>query len=217
MREHFNQSYIRLKTKLPCCQIILLNTYSAQLAIPVFKINFAISTFGNFLRDVQLKWFYFKHHSYTTESVLMTIIFWQTEQNHLELFFLVEKFQTFCPCRIFKIFSDSIKIYKFFIPYEVCMVLRSDFKFSFITSKSCSAFFAVDEETTQAKRMLPFLALFNLMNGTIIFLYCFSWSFLKMEDLSTLHPSVFLFSKKRKLAKKHTFFQEYFQVAICSL
>ena len=126
MREHFNQSYIRLSHgdsifSKPNCLVIklyFLILYSA-LAIPIFKISFAISTFGNFLGDLLLKWSYFKHRSHTTESVLMAIIFWQTKQNHFELFFLVEKFQTFSPCRIFKIFFNSIKIYKFFIPYEV--------------------------------------------------------------------------------------------------
>ena len=127
MREHFNQSYIRLLHcdsifSKPNCLVVklyFLIFYSARLAKPIFKINFAISTFGNFLKDVQLKWFYVKHRSHTTESVLMAIIFWETEQNHFKLFFLVEKLQTFCPYRIFKIFSDSIKIYKFFIPYEL--------------------------------------------------------------------------------------------------
>ena len=127
MREHFNQSYIRLSHcdsifSKPNCFVVklyFLIPYSAQLAIPIFKINIAISTFGNFFRDVQLKWFYFKHRSLTTESVLMAVIFWQTEQNQFELFFLVEKFQTFCLCRILTIFSNSIKIYKLFTTYEV--------------------------------------------------------------------------------------------------
>ena len=56
------------------------------------------------------------------------------------------------------------------------MVLRSDFKCSFVTSTPFSAFFTVDVETTH------------------------TWSFSKMEDLqlSTLYLSVFLFSKTRK-------------------
>ena len=122
MTENFNQSYIRLShsdssfSKPNCLVVILyfLILYSARLAKPIFKINFTISTFGNFLRDVQLKWFHFKHGSHTTELLLMAIIFWQTEQNHFENFFSCRKF---CPCRIFKIFSDLIKVYKFFIPY----------------------------------------------------------------------------------------------------
>ena len=62
MSEHFNQSYIRLshsdsiysKPNYLVVKLYFLILYSA-LAIPIFKINFAISTLGNFLRDVQLK------------------------------------------------------------------------------------------------------------------------------------------------------------------
>ena len=74
--------------KASCCQIILYILHFARFPILIFKINFAISAFGNFLRNVQLKWFHFNHPSHTTESVLMAIIFWQTRQNHFELFFL---------------------------------------------------------------------------------------------------------------------------------
>ena len=93
-----------------CCQrVLLLNIHYilhfARFPIPIFKISFAISTFDDFLRYVQPKWFYFKHRSRTIESVLMAIIFWQTKQNHFELFFLVVKSQTFCLCRIFTILS----------------------------------------------------------------------------------------------------------------
>ena len=94
-----------LVVKASCCQIILYILHFARFPILIFKINFAISIFGNFLRNVQLKWSLFKHRSHTTESVLMAIIFWQTKQNHFELFFLVLKFQTFCLCRIFTILS----------------------------------------------------------------------------------------------------------------
>ena len=97
-------SWAGLVVKASCCQIILYILHLAQFPILIFKINFAISTFGN-LRNVQLKWSHFKHRSHTTESVLMAIIFWQTKQNHFELFFLVVKFQTFCLCRIFTILS----------------------------------------------------------------------------------------------------------------
>ena len=71
-----------------CCQIILYRLHFAWFPILIFKVNFAISTFGNFLRNVQLKWFHFKHRSHTTESVLLAIIFWQTKQNHFGDFFM---------------------------------------------------------------------------------------------------------------------------------
>ena len=74
--------------KTSCCQIILYILHFARFPILIFKINFAISTFGNFLRNVHLKWFHFKHRSHSTESVLMAIIFWQTKQSHFEHFFL---------------------------------------------------------------------------------------------------------------------------------
>ena len=47
------------------------------------------------------------------------------------------------------------------------MVLRSDFNFPFGTSTPISVFFAVDVETGHSKKILFFLALFDLMNGTI--------------------------------------------------
>ena len=77
-----------LVVKVSRCQIILDILHFAQFPILIFKFNFAISSFGNFLRNVQLKWFHFKYLSHTTESVIMAIIFWQTKQNHFELFFL---------------------------------------------------------------------------------------------------------------------------------
>ena len=64
-----------------CCQIILYILHFAQFPILIFKFSFAISSFGNFLRNVQLKCL-----SHTKESVIMAIIFWQTKQNHFELF-----------------------------------------------------------------------------------------------------------------------------------
>ena len=69
-----------------CCQITLYILHFAQFPILIFKFNFAISSFGNFLRNVQLKWFHFKYLSHTTESVSMAIIFWQTKQNHFNFF-----------------------------------------------------------------------------------------------------------------------------------
>ena len=44
-----------LVVKAPCCQITLYILHFAQFAIPIFKSNFAISSFGNFLRNVQLE------------------------------------------------------------------------------------------------------------------------------------------------------------------
>ena len=70
------------------CQIILYILHSAQFPILIFKFNFAILTFGNFLRNLQLKWFHFKYRSHTTKSVIIGIIFRQTKQKHFELFFL---------------------------------------------------------------------------------------------------------------------------------
>ena len=60
-----------LVVKVSSCQIILYILHFAWLPILIFKIRFAISTFGNLLRNVQLKWFHFKHLSLITESVLM--------------------------------------------------------------------------------------------------------------------------------------------------
>ena len=47
------------------------------------------------------------------------------------------------------------------------MVLTSNFNFSFVNSIPFSMYLAVDVETAHSKRILPFFALFNLMNGTI--------------------------------------------------
>ena len=77
-----------LVVKASCCQIILYILHFARFPILIFKFNFAISTFGNFLRNVQFKWFHFKYLSHPTESVIMATIFWQTKHDHFELFFL---------------------------------------------------------------------------------------------------------------------------------
>ena len=61
-----------------CCQITLYILHFAWFPIPIFKFNFAIPSFGNFLRNVQLEWFHFKYLSHTTKSVIMAINFWQT-------------------------------------------------------------------------------------------------------------------------------------------
>ena len=77
-----------LVVKASCYQIILYILHFAWFLILIFKFNFAISSFGNCLRNAQVKWFHFKYLLHTTESVIMAIIFWQTKQNHFELFFL---------------------------------------------------------------------------------------------------------------------------------
>ena len=38
-----------------CCQITLYILHFAQFPILIFKFNFAISSFGNFLKNVQLE------------------------------------------------------------------------------------------------------------------------------------------------------------------
>ena len=55
----FRASYLilgaGLVVKASCCQIILYILHFARFPILIFKFNFAISTFSNFLRNVQLK------------------------------------------------------------------------------------------------------------------------------------------------------------------
>ena len=55
----FRASYLilgaGLVVKASCCQIILYILHFARFPILIFKFNFAISSFGNFLRNVQLK------------------------------------------------------------------------------------------------------------------------------------------------------------------
>ena len=76
------------------------------------------------------------------------------------------------------------------------MVLRSDFNFPFGTSTPISEFFAVDVETGHSKKILFFLAHFDLINGTIKLFELFFLIFLKTEDLQllTLHHLVLFFS-----------------------
>ena len=80
------------------------------------------------------------------------------------------------------------------------MVLTSDFNFLFATNTPFSMCFAVDVQTAHSKRILSFLHFWIWWTGQSNFSDCFSWSFLKMEDLqlSTLHILVFFFSKTRK-------------------
>ena len=129
----------------------------------------------------------------------MAIICWQTEQNHFELFSCRKVSNILHMQNLQNIFWFDKKLQIFHPFYEVCMVLRSDFKFCFITSTFFSAFFAMDVETTQAKRILPFY--FHLMNGTIIsfvlFLLIFFWRW-KTYQLCTLRSSSFLKNKKKK-------------------
>ena len=80
------------------------------------------------------------------------------------------------------------------------MVLTSDFNFLFATNTPFSMCFAVDVQTAHSKRILSFLHFWIWWTGQSNFSDCFSWSFLKMEDLQllTLHILVFFFSKTRK-------------------
>ena len=77
------------------------------------------------------------------------------------------------------------------------MVLTSDFNFLFATNTPFSMCFAVDVQTAHSKRILSFLHFWIWWTGQSNFSDCFSWSFLKMEDLqlSTLHILVFFFFK----------------------
>ena len=83
------------------CQIIL---YSSWFPILIFKFNFAISSLSNFLRKVQLKWFHFKYLTYYWISNHGNY-FLTNQTKPFWTFFLVVKFQTFCPSRIFTILS----------------------------------------------------------------------------------------------------------------
>ena len=51
----FNFCSICLVVKASCCQIILYILHFPRFPIPIFKINLAISTFGNILRMYSLK------------------------------------------------------------------------------------------------------------------------------------------------------------------
>ena len=167
-------------------QNILLSNYTSTpfhtLPHTLF-CTFLSCTHLNFLRGVQLKWFHFRHHSHTTESVHMEIIFWQTDQNHFELFFLSQSFKHPVHAESSKYYSIrwSSTYFSSLTKYDI--VLRSDFNFPFVTSTPLRALFAVDVETTHSKRVLSFSALFNLMNGTTIFFELFLLAFLKREDL----------------------------------
>ena len=81
------------------CQIIL---YFSWFPILIFKFNFAISSLSNFLRKVQLKWFHFKYLTYYWSSNHGNY-FLTNQTKPFWTFFLVVKFQTFCPGKIFTI------------------------------------------------------------------------------------------------------------------
>ena len=150
-----------------CCQIILYILHFAWFVITIFKINLAISTFGNILKNVQPKWFYFKQCSHNTKSVLMAIVFWQTKQTILN-FFSCHKVSNILPMQnphntfllIFFI-SDLIRDEKICILLSTYfstlmrsdMVLTSDFNFPFVTSTPFSMCFAVELETAHSKRI----------------------------------------------------------------
>ena len=214
--------------KASFCQIILHILHFARFPVLIFKINFAISTFGNFLRNVHLKGFHFKHRSHSTESVLMAIIFSQTKQNHFELF-SCHKVSNILPMQnlhntfllIFFI-SDLIRDEKICILLSTYfstlmrsdMVLTSDFNFPFVTSTPFSMCFAVDVETTHSKRILSFFVLLNFMNGTIngiVFLRIFwRWKTYNCQRC-TFWSSSFLKEGslricQHQLAKKNIFF-----------
>ena len=72
--------------KASFCQIILHIHHFARFPILIFKINFAISTFGNFLRNVHLKRFHFKDRSHPTESLPTAIIFDKPSKTILNFF-----------------------------------------------------------------------------------------------------------------------------------
>ena len=71
------------------------------------------------------------------------------------------------------------------------MVLKSDFNFPFVTSTPFTVLFDVDVETTHSKRILSFLPLFNLMNGTIKFFGLFLLIFFEDERPATVDSAPF--------------------------
>ena len=98
---HFNQclgtSYLILGAgivvKASCCQIILYIIDFAGLLILIFKINFAISTFGNLL---SLNYFIL-NRSHSTESVLEAISFWKKPNTTILNFFSCRKVSHILP------------------------------------------------------------------------------------------------------------------------
>ena len=70
-------------------------------------------------------------------------------------------------------------------------VLRSGFDFPFVTSTPFIVFSVVGVETTHSKRILSFVALFNLMNGTIKFFGLFLLIFFEDGKLATVTSAPF--------------------------
>ena len=62
-------------------------------------------------------------------------------------------------------FDKYLHIFLSFVRSD--MVLRSALNFSFVTSIPLRALFPVDTETKHSKRILSYLSLFYLMNGTV--------------------------------------------------
>ena len=127
------------------------------------------------------------------------------------LYFLFKHFFSCCKVEFsqyFPINSFHIRLHK---RWKICislsryfsflkrsdMVLKSDLNFSFVTRTPCSMCFPVDVETTHSCLFLHFSIWWT---GEPNFSDCFSWSFLKVEDLqlSTLYILVFFFFKTRK-------------------
>ena len=205
--QYLGASYLILRAglvvKVSCCQIILYILHFALFPILIFKITFAISTFSNFLRNVQLKWFHFKHRSHTTEWVLIAIVFWQTEQNHFEFFFLLQSFKHSAHAESSQYFPINIFHIRPYKRWKICIllstyfsslmksdiILTSDFNFPFATSTPFSMCFAVDVETTHSKRILPFFALFNLINSTIRFFGLFLLIFFEDRRPTTVNAA----------------------------
>ena len=71
------------------------------------------------------------------------------------------------------------------------MVLTSDFNLPFVTSTPFSIGFAVDVEIAHSKAILPFFALFNLMNGTIKFCGLFLLIFFEDERPTPVNAARF--------------------------
>ena len=235
-RESLNISLVKTSTVsfncLKSCSqsTVSQENYQGSNFLP-FQFNFAISTFGNLLRNVQLKWFHFKYLSHTTESVSMAIIFWQTEQNHFELFFLSWSFKHSAHAESWQYFPINIFHIRPHKRWKTCIlsstyfsslvrsdiILTSDFNFPFVISTTFSMCFAMDVETTHSKRILSFFALFNLMNGTIKFfrliLLIFFWRWKTYNcQHCTFWSSFFLKERnlricQHQLAKKNTFFK----------
>ena len=209
-RESLNISLVKTSTVsfncLKSCSqsTVSQENYQGSNFLP-FQFNFAISTFGNLLRNVQLKWFHFKYLSHTTESVSMAIIFWQTEQNHFELFFLSWSFKHSAHAESWQYFPINIFHIRPHKRWKTCIlsstyfsslvrsdiILTSDFNFPFVISTTFSMCFAMDVETTHSKRILSFFALFNLMNGTIKFFGLFLLIFFEDGRPTTVNAAHF--------------------------